>query len=90
MTMRPLEWIRTYPEIDDAPSLRTMRRFARENMAEAKRLMRLLRKQPEDAASFKPDFDQNLEALNLIEARMRALGIEIENTPIRTHAGGTR
>jgi hypothetical protein len=51
--------------------------WARENAAEAKCLMNLLRKQPEDAASFKPDLNTNIEAMQLIEARMAELGVEL-------------
>lgn len=77
VSQRPLDWIREYPQMDDAPSLRTMHRFARANAAEAKRLMQLLRKQPEDAASFKPDFDNNVEAMRLIEVRLAEIGAEL-------------
>ena len=35
MRMTPYDWAHQYAAtMDDAPSLRTMRRFARENMAE--------------------------------------------------------
>lgn len=75
--MKPLDWIKAYPEMDDATSLRHMHSFARAHAAEAKRLMRLLRKQPEDAESFKPDFDEAVEAMRLIEARLEALGFTL-------------
>lgn len=44
MTQKPIDWAREHAAtIEDAPSLRTMYRFAKENLAENERIRGLMR-----------------------------------------------
>lgn len=79
--MKPFEWITENPDMDDAPSLRHMHRFAKQDADYIANIRAdLVAKYGEEYAvaewdnPFKPDFDNAVEAMRLIEARLAAIG----------------